>query len=68
MPTFRKEFKTFIADRLGNIDDSYKEIHTLYHDIPDEIAEEIVSKIESFASERAYKIGFIDGIRLMAGL
>ena len=64
MATFTDDFNDFIAYRIGELDE---EIINLYHSIPACI-EENVNKIESLASNRAYKTGFLDGIRLMAGL
>ena len=65
--TFKEEFDNFMAYRIGVLDKSYSEIRALYRNLTEE-TEEITSKIESLASNRAYKIGFRDGIRLMAGL
>ena len=64
MATLEEDFNDFIAYRIGELD---AEILNLYHSIPACI-EENVTKIESLASNRAYKTGFSDALRLMAGL
>ena len=66
MSTLDKDFQSFIADRTGKLDNSYRPILNLLKDLPRETQEKF-SRIESLATERAYRIGFLDGLSIMAG-
>ena len=73
MATLEEEFCDFVAYRLGDIipkNSKYRAIHSLYEKLSDlpEDTREIVNEIEGTASERAYRLGFLDGIQLMAGM
>ena len=67
MSTLDIDFNDFIAYRIGDVDEEDKRIRSLYDGLSEGV-QEIASQIEGLATHRAYKIGFLDGIRLMAGL
>ena len=67
MSTLDKDFTSFIADRTGKLDNSYRPILNLLKDLPKETQEKF-SRIESLATERAYRIGFLDGLSIVFGL
>ena len=69
MSTLEKDFQSFIADRTGKLDSKYQDILNLRRELPDlpESIQKIIGCIESLATERAYRIGFLDGLSIMAG-
>ena len=70
MSTLDKDFTSFIADRTGKLDSKSKDIISLHNALPDlpESTQETIGCIESLVTERAYRIGFLDGMSIMAGL
>ena len=69
MSTLEKDFQSFIADRTGNGDSKYQNIISLRNALSDlpKNTQETIGCIESLATERAYRIGFLDGLSIMAG-
>lgn len=69
MSTLDKDFTSFIADRTGKGDNKYQNIISLRNALSDlpESTQKIIGCIESQATKRAYRIGFLDGLSIMAG-